>query len=494
MLVAVVAWAWVGRWVVGRAAAQPVSQDVAMCALSASLGTLPSCHGSSPLTPVCSWPSVSCVNGRVLHLPSLTLSASTTLPSEIGLLTDLNYLNLQGVGVSVVLPSEIGESREVFRGSSHRSSTIGQLSALTHLELSGLGLPANGFPRELGNTPLHFLVIAYNPLRGTLPSALGGLLGLQHLQLTSSSFTGSIPSFLGGLTQLTYLQLQDTLLSGDLPAALFAPQLTYVLVVNNRIRGTIPSEVGNMSNLVVLQLSGNSLSGVIPTEIGSLAEMYFLDLSDNSLVGTIPTEIGTPALYMHCHDCSCDTGLPYTLGNLNFSRNFHTGGIPTAIGDALSSFLESVDFSHNRLTGSLPTELGIAGNFLSFLDLSHNSFSGSIPSSLMQSEFLTYLDLANNNLNGLLSLSGALTFWINANCLIDLLEKASNLNFLNLKNNSLVGAIPSEIGYHSLFSRKLHQRSRRAAELTLISIPLPQQSHRRHPQRAFWDDFPRPRP
>lgn len=77
------------------------------------------------------------------------------------------------------------------------SLSLGLLSSLTHLEFSGLGFPPNAIPLELGNTPLQRFIVAYNPLEGTLPSALGRLGQLKFLQLTSSSFTGTIPAAIG---------------------------------------------------------------------------------------------------------------------------------------------------------------------------------------------------------------------------------------------------------------------------------------------------------
>ena len=52
--------------------------------------------------------------------------------------------------------------------------------------------------------------------------------------------------------------------------------------------GEIPRELGGLSNLVELGLSGNQLSGEIPPELGSLANLVELYLSGNQLSGCIP--------------------------------------------------------------------------------------------------------------------------------------------------------------------------------------------------------------
>jgi len=60
----------------------------------------------------------------------------------------------------------------------------------------------------------------------------------------------------------------------------------------NQLSGTIPPEIGNLTNLQELTLSRNQLSGPIPPEIGNLTNLTKLDLSSNQLSGAIPPEMG----------------------------------------------------------------------------------------------------------------------------------------------------------------------------------------------------------
>ena len=60
----------------------------------------------------------------------------------------------------------------------------------------------------------------------------------------------------------------------------------------NTLSGSIPAELGNLTNLTNLDLSTNSLSGGIPSELGNLTNLTTLDLYNNPLSGSIPSELG----------------------------------------------------------------------------------------------------------------------------------------------------------------------------------------------------------
>jgi Leucine-rich repeat (LRR) protein len=62
-------------------------------------------------------------------------------------------------------------------------------------------------------------------------------------------------------------------------------KLQILCLFNNSLSGSIPSEVGNLKDLLEIDLSQNHLSGPIPIELGKLAQLQVLYLAFNKLSG-----------------------------------------------------------------------------------------------------------------------------------------------------------------------------------------------------------------
>ena len=253
----------------------------------------------------------------------------------------------------------------------------------------------------------------------------------------NNRLSGSIPSELGNLANLESLWLNDNQLSGSIPSELGNLDNLRTLWLNdNQLSGSIPSELGNLANLESLWLNDNQLSGSIPSELGNLANLESLFLDDNRLSGSIPSELGNLANLesLWLLDNQLSGSIPPELDNLANLDDLYLGGnqlsgsIPSELGNLAN--LESLWLNDNQLSGSIPSELGNLAN-LKNLWLNENQLSGSIPSELGNLANLESLFLDDNRLSGSIPPE---------------LGNLANLRLLYLSDNQLSGSIPPELG------------------------------------------------
>lgn len=67
-------------------------------------------------------------------------------------------------------------------------------------------------------------------------------------------------------------------------------ELESLNISSNNLSDALPSQIGNLKNLKVLNASNNSFTGV-PAELGQLTKLEVLDFSNNNLTG-LPNELG----------------------------------------------------------------------------------------------------------------------------------------------------------------------------------------------------------
>ena len=188
--------------------------------------------------------------GIITGLDLNSMSLTGTIPTELGLLTTLEYSNLWSNSLTGSIPSEIG-----------------LLTLLTYLELD------------------------HNLLTGTIPAEIGSLRQLTYLHLDSNYLTGRIPSEIGKLTNLIVLWIDFNSLTGPIPAEIGSLRsLTDLDFWSNSLTGSIPAEIALLTSMRAIWLDENLLNGRIATEFGQLLSLEWFDVSSNTLTGAIPTE------------------------------------------------------------------------------------------------------------------------------------------------------------------------------------------------------------
>ena len=70
-----------------------------------------------------------------------------------------------------------------------------------------------------------------------------------------------------------------------------APSACGRVLSANNLTGTLPTEIGELTDLTVLDVNTNLLSGTLPTEVGRLTQLHNVYVNTNSLSGTLPTEV-----------------------------------------------------------------------------------------------------------------------------------------------------------------------------------------------------------
>jgi uncharacterized protein (TIGR02145 family) len=207
---------------------------------------------------------------------------------------------------------------------------------------------------------------------------------VKTIDLSSNNLTGTLPQELGYLTELKELTLDYNQISGNIPSETGSlSNLERLYLKSNQLSGSIPSTLGQLGNLILLNLSVNELSGALPPELGSLQNLIEMVLFENQLTGAIPPHLGNLQ----------------NLEILYLSGNSISGNIPVSLGSL--SNLTGLYLSSNQLSGSIPDELGNLSSLI-MLDLSSNQLSGEIPFSLHWMWDLMYLYLGDNQLEDII--------------------------------------------------------------------------------------------
>ena len=384
-------------------------------------------------TPIEHWQGVT-VAGEPPRATALELrdaELNGTLPPELGALSALRVLALDGNALRGAVPAVLGElnSLETLRLDRNRLTgrLPAQLGALTGLSVLRLG--GNDFsgclPPALRRVADHDLDDA---LCLPLPDDSAGLAADAALLLTmQDSLTGDAAALgwsretpvneWGGVTvagtppRVVALNLSGAGLEGSLPPELAGLDgLVELRLGDNRLTGPIPAELGSLSRLTVLALDDNRLQGAIPEELAALAGLSVLRLGGNRLEGCPPPALranagldllclppgahrralaGDAAALLSARDALAGSA------TLNWSEDIPVDAWRGVTVDGAPPRVTALDLAEAGLDGRIPAGLASL-DALAVLRLDGNALTGSVPEALAENERLVELGLEGN--------------------------------------------------------------------------------------------------
>jgi len=190
--------------------------------------------------------------------------------------------------------------------------------------------------------PLIEVRLGHNQLSGAIPTQLGGLSSLKHLELGPNGRLGvPLPLWTSAESKAVTATASSSnaatgeVGSGEGSALVWERHPTELVGIVG-----LPTQLGQLTELSVLTVHGLRLNSSIPTELGALTSLQYLYMGSSHVAGWLPTQLGV---------------LP-VLSSLLLEKNQLSGTIPAHLGNATA--LRRLSIEGNPLSGTIPDMFG----------------------------------------------------------------------------------------------------------------------------------------
>ncbi|KAL1307757.1 hypothetical protein AAHE18_17G055700 [Arachis hypogaea] len=376
---------------------------------------------------------------HLTHLQQLNLAyndlSASPLSSRIGDLAALTHLNLSNSALGGDIPFTISHLSKLL------SLDLSRTDMLDELGYSKLRFdPSTWNKLILNTTNLKELVLDEVNMSSIRESSLSLLMNLSSslvsLSLRHTKLQGNFPIGILGLPNLQELTLQDNQdLKVELPKSNWSTPLRILELSVTVSSGEIPDSIGHLRSLKQLGLGSCQFDGLVPLSLWNLTQLTELGLAENTLHGEIPSLLSN-LKHLTFLDLSANHfngHIPDVFHNLTKLESLSLES--NSLGDidlSNNKFVGPIDLSFNQLQGELP----VPPNGLQIFSVSNNNFTGNVSSAFCNASSLSALILSHNHLSGMIP-----------QCLGAFLS----LRILDLQVNNFHGSIPTNFSQGNQF-------------------------------------------
>ena len=189
-----------------------------------------------------------------------------------------------------------------------------------------IGLGHNRLTGTLWDTQYHTFCqrfdLAHNQFEGTLPEnfMLRNNVHSEIVNLADNRLSGTIPRIISNLTNLVALLLNKNKFSGEVPDLSSLQKVRQLNLAENMFTGTIGKWLKEMKNVAWVHLNDNMFEGSLPELPPYVSHLY---LSGNKWSGAIPESYGQLGYLkvFNCTGCSLECPRPNLLDHVYFSTH-----------------------------------------------------------------------------------------------------------------------------------------------------------------------------